>query len=402
MRMALIVARHEFGAIYRRRMFQVITLGLPVIALAVIGVIWIVQQAGGGDEDDTREVGYVDRTGFFAGHRTQGGTRFVDYRDRESGMDALLADDVELLYVIQEDYMARGAVERVAVGLGLSLDDGGDGVLQAFLLDNLSDAAPDTDVVERLKAPLKLTSITVDAEGRPRELDAARIFFFLGLAFLVVMSVAMTGGFLLQALGEEKENRIMEVLLSSVSHFELMAGKVLGLGGAGLTQILVWAVSGVIVLQAASRLFTGLSFNAPGIGMTLLALALFVLGYLLVATLMAGLGAIAPTTKEAQQLSILLALPQFVPIYAWVYIVENPTAPIVQALTYLPLTSAVVVLQRIGPDAIEVWEVALAIAVLAASIGISLIATARIFRAYLLMYGNRPSLREVARTLARG
>ncbi len=402
MRMALIVARHEFGAIYRRRMFQVITLGLPVIALAVMGVIWIVQQAGGGDEDDTREVGYVDRTGFFAGHRTQGGTRFVDYRDRESGMDALLADDVDLLYVIQEDYMARGAVERVAVGLGLNLDDGGDGVLQAFLLDNLSDAAPDTDVVERLKAPLKLTSITVDAEGRPRELDAARVFFFLGLAFLVVMSVAMTGGFLLQALGEEKENRIMEVLLSSVSHFELMAGKVLGLGGAGLTQILVWAVSGVIVFQAASRLFTGFSFNAPGIGMTLLALALFVLGYLLVATLMAGLGAIAPTTKEAQQLSILLALPQFVPIYAWVYIVENPTAPIVQALTYLPLTSAVVVLQRIGPDAIEVWEVALAIAVLAASIGISLVATARIFRAYLLMYGNRPSLREVARTLARG
>jgi hypothetical protein len=118
-------------------------------------------------------------------------------------MSALLAEDIKSLYVIPADYLVSGLVQRVEVGLGFTLDEGDDERFSRFLLANLSDAAPESDVIERLKHPLFLTSMAVDPSGVPRDLDGPRVFFFLGLAFLLMFSLAMTGGFLLQDLGEE-------------------------------------------------------------------------------------------------------------------------------------------------------------------------------------------------------
>ena len=194
----------------------------------------------------------------------------------------------------------------------------------------------------------------------------------------------------------------MEVLLSSITPAQLMMGKVLGLGAAGLSQILVWVVSVRIVLGVAPSVLTDLDLALPGIGPTVLAFAFFVLGYLLFATLNAGLGAIAPTMRESQQLSIIVALPLIIPIYAWVYIAENPTAGVVKFLTFFPFTSPLVALQRLGPDAIEGWEIALSLVILALSVFGTMVLISRIFRAFLLSYGKRPDLRVVWKALVSG
>ena len=106
-------------------------------------------------------------------------------------------------------------------------------------------------------------------------MDGARIAFFLGLAFLLMLSLAITGGFLLQGVGEEKESRIMEVLLSSVTPSQFMMGKVLGLGAAGLTQILIWVISARVLLEVLPSVLTDKDFTLPGIAPTLLAVAFF-------------------------------------------------------------------------------------------------------------------------------
>ena len=177
-------------------------------------------------------------------------------------------------------------------------------------------------------------------------------------------------------------------------------GKILGLGAAGLTQVMLWVVSGGIMLSMLPSI-TDIEISLPGIGPMLLALLFLVLGYMMFATLMAGVGAIAPTTRESQQLSIVVVFPMIIPIYASPFIVENPTAPFVRFLTFFPLSSTLVVLQRVGADAIEWWEVAESFAVLVAAIAGARFLVARVFRAYPLSYGKRPSIRQLWSSLVR-
>ena len=401
MKTTLTIAVHEFKTMYRRRMFQIVTAGVPIGVLIALTVVWVIQNIGD-DEGEMDRAGYVDGTTLFSGHLTQDDVVFVRYDSRGEGMDALLAEEVKSLYVIPPDYLATGLVQRVEVGLGFGLDQGDDDRLSRFLLANLSDSAPESDVIERLKHPLFLTNVAVDSSGVSRDLDGRRVAFFLGLAFLLMFSLSMTGGFLLQGLGEEKESRIMEVLLSLVTPAQFMIGKVLGLGAAGLSQVLIWVAVGLTLLEVLPSVFTDLDLTLPELVSMVVAVAFFVLGYLMFATLNAGLGAISPTTRESQQLSIIVAAPLMIPIWAWIYIVENPTAGLVKFLTFFPLTSPLVVLERLGPEAIEPWEVAVSLVVLMLSLVVVAFFVSRIFRAFLLSYGKRPGPRMLLRALVRG
>jgi ABC-2 type transport system permease protein len=401
MNTALTIAVHEFKMMYRRRVFQIITVGVPVVVSVGLLVAWVVQNVGD-DSGEADKAGYVDGTALFSGHLLQDGVEFVRYDSPDEGMSALLEEDIEKFYIIPPDYLATWLIHRVEVGFGFSLDDGRDRRLSRFLLENLSDIAPESDVTERLMEPVLLTTLAVDPEGVPRELEGSRVFFFLGLAFLLMFSLAMTGGFLLQGLGEEKEGRVIEVLLSSVTPVQFMAGKVLGLSGAGLSQVLIWVVAGRVLLAVLPSVFPDLELALPGLALTAGALVFFVLEYLMFATLNAGLGAISPTARESQQLTILVAAPLIVPIYAWVYIVENPIAGIVRFLTFFPLTSPLVVLERLGPESIEAWEIALSLTLSSLAVVFTIFLVSRIFRAFLLSYGQRPSWRLVLRVLVRG
>ena len=403
MRTTLTIAVHEFKTMYRRRMFQIITLGVPVGVLIALSVVWFFQNIVDDESEGEKDkAGYVDGTTLFSGHLTQPDVEFVRFDSGDEGMAALLAEDVKRLYVIPPDYLATGLVQRVEVGLGFSMNQDGDKRLSRFLLANLTDAAPESDVIERLKRPLFLTSVAVDPSGVPRDLNGPRVFFFLGLAFLLFLSLAMTGGFLLQGLGEEKESRIMEVLLSSVTPAQFMVGKVLGLGAAGLSQLLIWVTVGRMLFEVAPSVSTDLDITLPGLAPMVVAVAFFVLGYLMFATLNAGLGAITSTSQESQQLSIIVAAPLIIPAWGWLYIVENPTAGVVKFLTFFPLTSPLVVLERMGPEAIEAWEVAVSLVVLSLSVVAVLFLVSRIFRAFLLSYGKRPGPRMLLRVLVKG
>ncbi len=194
----------------------------------------------------------------------------------------------------------------------------------------------------------------------------------------------------------------MEVLLSSVRPDQFMVGKVVGLGSAGLSQMLVWVVSGLVLLQIAPAALDFDGFSLPPAASLVVAALFFVTGYLLFATLYSGLGAVSPTTREAQQLSFIVVGPLIIPVYAFVYIVENPTAPVTKVLTFFPFTAPLVVLQRMGPDAIAWWEVVVSLGILGATAAAALVFIGRLFRAFLLSYGKRPGLRALASAIRRG
>ena len=362
------IAVHEFVTVYRRRIYQLITAAVPVVILGALMFVWALEQKG--DSEGPRdEAGYVDATALFTDFREQGNVSFASYPTRDEGIEALLADAIERLYVIPADYLETGVVQRVHVSAGFNI--GGEfeeRALRAFLLDNLSAMEQPSDVIERLKHPLNLAVVDVDSEGAPREINGPRMLFFLALSGLLFFALVFSGGMLTQGLGEEKEARIIEVLLSSVTPAQLMVEKILGLGAAGLSQILIWAGSGLIALSVLPAIKPDLEFSAPGLALTLLAIPFFVLGYLLVATLLSVLGAVTSTTTESQQLSIMVNMPLVIPVWAWLFIVENPTAGLVQFLSLFPFTAAVTVLLRIGAEAIQPWEVAASLLVLSLSV----------------------------------
>ena len=334
------IAFHEFVTIYRRRIFVIITAAVPVVIFGALIVLWVIEQKGESGSEERDKVGYVDATALFTDFREQGNVSFTSYPTRDDGMEALLADTIERLYVIPADYLKSGVVERVHVSTGFNLGDFKERTLRAFLQDSLTAMEQPSDVIERLKHPLNLSVVNVDSDGAPREINGPRMLFFLGLSALLFFALVFSGGMLTQGLGEEKEARVIEVLLSSVTPAQLMIGKILGLGAAGLSQIMIWAGSGVVAVSVLPAIKSDLDISSPGVALALLALPFFVLGYLLVATLLSGLGAVTSTTRESQQLSVLINAPLIIPVHAWVYIVENPTAGIVQFLSLFPFTAA--------------------------------------------------------------
>jgi ABC-2 type transport system permease protein len=221
-------------------------------------------------------------------------------------------------------------------------------------------------------------------------------------ALLFMMSVFFTSGYLLQGVSEEKENRLIEILLSSVSARQLLSGKVMGLGAAGLMQIVVWLISAVALLAIASIFISLPEGLTIPIGLFIFGIIYFILGYLLFGILMATLGSIGSTARESSQWTTIIVMPAIIPVILIGLFIENPSHLIFTIFTLFPLTAPVAAIMKLSIGALPIWELLLSIAILIASILGAMWLAARVFRTFLLMYGNRPSLREMRRYIREG
>jgi len=173
----------------------------------------------------------------------------------------------------------------------------------------------------------------------------------------------------------------------------------LGLGAAGLLQIIVWLISANFLLRMASaswgNVLGSLQITPEFL---LLGIVYFILGYLLMAILMAGVGSISPTAREGQQMSVIFIMPVIIPFYFLPLILENSDSIAVRILTFIPLTAPITVMVRSGLSVIPVWELLISIGILILSVWGCFVLTTKLFRTYLLMYGKRPDLREIVRS----
>ena len=186
----------------------------------------------------------------------------------------------------------------------------------------------------------------------------------------------------------------------AVSQSARLAGKVLGIGTAGLVQVVVWVISIPRLLNLASSSIGGfLSTIQIPANFLVLAVVYFVLGYLLFAVLSAGIGAISSNSREGQQLIGLFTVPALIPLWFMSLLMLFPNNPVWVVLTIFPLTAPVEVIVRMGVSDIPTWQLGTSIAVLGLSIIGGLLLITRIFRTYLLMYGKRPGVGEIIRNL---
>ena len=428
MRNVRIVARHEFRTALSRLSYIILTAAPAVlIALAVVGLVIYTavnigeadDDAGGGTQQADR-VGYVDNTGasggaLFLGHQRQVGALFVPMPDRAAGIAALAAEEIDALFIFPEEFAATGAVVRVRVAeqqiAGLfGAESGGSytGALRGFVLANLFARDVSPELTERLSVPYVLRTEEVQPDGSPaedaREPVIGRAAFFIVVGVSLMVSIFFSAGYMLNALAEEKENRVMEVLISSVKPSALLLGKVLGLGAAGLLQMIGWMAPiaiGLLLVNLIVDIPASL-IAAPSLSDILVAAAYFLFGYLLFASLMAAVGAVTTSLREANQVSALVILPAFIPVWLNFLLLSSPEGPLARVLTLVPFTAPVTGLMRHAVDAIGVGETVAALLILAASAAAAIFLAMRLFRIYLLTYGKRPTAREIARGVLRG
>jgi ABC-2 type transport system permease protein len=402
MNKTLIILKNELLTTLKRKGFLLTTLAIPVIALLGMLAYQIATNVVQPSQvDEVKRVGYVDQVGIFEDYTQQGKIELVAYSLEEQAKVDLIGDKIKEYFVIPGDYISTGLIVRYT--LNTDLEPPADVVAagQNFLINNLVKDKLSPEIIERVKYPAALTSVVLDKEGNVADgqggFGAWIISYLFGI--LLLMSIFTASGYLLQGLSEEKENRVMEILLSSVSTRQLITGKVLGLGASGLIQMAFWLLSAWGLLQMASGTIGGIfaSMQFP-LDVVVLGLVYYILGYFLFAILMAGAGAIAPSVRDAQQMSVAFSLLAAVPFFLMTFIIQNGDHIVNKILTLFPFTAPLTVMMRLNAG-VPSWELVVSVILLVAAIVGCLWLASKIFRIYLLMYGKAPGWREVVKSL---
>jgi ABC-2 type transport system permease protein len=396
----LAVALREFRQKIRNRGFLLTSIATPLILL----VLWAVGSFAGGPtetalqelgqiEPPDRPLGYVDQAGLIETIPAPvPGDLFQAYPDVEAARTALEAGEIEAYYRVPADYRQTGRIYRVSPDLPTVPPD-----TQLFnwvLVGNLL-ATGNTQEIARMREPFNAPSPEfVNLTEGAQETTSGE---FNVLPFLVTVAVIVplftSGSYLFQSLVQEKDNRIMEILLSSLRPRQLLAGKLLGLGALTAVQYAIWIVLAGLVLSFTGRdissLLSGISLTA---GELLWAIPFALGGFLLYAALMAGIGALSPDMESSRAWVFVLTLPMMLPLWFWALIAGDPNGPLAAALSLFPFSAPVAMLMRMTSTAVPTWQLGLSVLLLLLSGVLTIWIMAHLFRVQTLLSGESFSL----------
>ncbi len=400
MNKSLAILRHEFTRTVKSKSFIILTIALPLLVVLGLGAYQIISRIYTPTVEETN-IGYIDQTGIFTDYTEQGAVTIIRYEDEPAAKEALTEKEITDYFVIPSDYLTTGLINRYTLSRDIELSGTISVPMKSFLLSNLLDSSVGPDIIERVKNPYFINSTRLETSGEPAPAQDIINSMIVPLLFAIIfmVSIFFASGFLFQSVTEEKENRIIEILLSSVSSWQLLLGKILGLGLAGLLQVAVWLTTVAVFAVVAAGMIPALAAISIPVSLILWALLYFILGYLLFAAVYAGVGSIFPTAKEAQSWSTLFVIPAILPYYFFYFITTNPESVLSRVLSLFPLTSPMTVMMRLPAGSIPGWELALSLAILAGSVVFGIWLASRIFRVFLLMYGKKVSPRDVFKYL---
>jgi ABC-2 type transport system permease protein len=316
---------------------------------------------------------------------------------------ALAARQLKGFFVIPAGYMTEGQLDvYLPDSFSISGGDSRD-ALSDLLRQRLIEQRMDATTAARVLRPIDHTrrfAVTRTGEVRDGGSAATILRLAVPVIFMVLflISVLMTSGYLMQGTATEKENKVVDVLLASANPDQILAGKLLGLGGAGLLQIAVWLTMLMVTGLGVVPMLISARLDVPWLALAL-AVPFFVVAFLFFGGLMLGTGSLGTNMREAQQLAMVWSLTAAVPMMMMAVLIREPNGPIARVMTWIPFTAGPVVILRASNDAalLAWWEVAGSLLVLLAATWIGLRVGARLFRIGLLSAGARPSLREIVR-----
>jgi len=395
-----LVFRNEYLRHVLRRRFIFALLSMPLFFGLMVGIGILAVWA----DYDARPVAYVDLSGFFKDAKpvpSKSDSLFppIEIKAFSSVAEAkneLEAHKIQAYFVIGAGYLDNGMVDVTSQD---TIKDTTRQDFQSFLRYNLLASQP-TQIAERvLNGPeIVIQSLNTNRRMAGNEIINILLPLVSGLLFIVVVNTS--GSYLVQALDEEKENRTMEIVITSVSDQQLMAGKVVGNLSVGLTELIVWLIFGFLGFAIARRYLPG----AQDLNVNLDYIALMVItllpAFVMVAGLMGAIGSTTSNSREAQQWAGLFTLPIVVPFWLIVPLMESPNSPLAVGMSMFPLTAPVTLPLRAAFTEVPAWQIIVSLAILVLCAGGSLWLAGRTFRLGMLRYGKRLTWREVFRKAA--
>jgi ABC-2 type transport system permease protein len=417
------IARREYLTTIRRKAFVFTVIGLPALYTFLM-FIMIKPQVGEAVRAvrDFHALGVVDSAGLLDAAPREINTSIgqdvnpfatgapatppqsfrADVRffpDQAGAEAALRAGAVDQVLLVPADYLAAGRLRRYVrtSNLFTSADER---PVTRWLVRGLLAGRVDSLRIERAARPTRNLELYRLGRAGGFELKDDRremLDFLVPFAFgmLLGLSIVIGGQYLLQGVAEEKESRILESLLCTVSAEDLLLGKLIGLGGAGLTMVGAWLLMGSIAASPAALMAQ--VHVAPQL--IVLAVAYFLLGYLFYGSLMTGIGAVTNNMREAQQFSFAFTFMNFIPFYMLTMIIGRPDSPLAIGLSMFPPMAPVAMMLRLAApsSSVPAWQIALSLALLAGAGWLAIVLAARVFRVGLLMHGKTPNLPEIVR-----
>ena len=317
---------------------------------------------------------------------------------RASLTAAVLSGRIDGYLHLPPDALARGAAEYYGknvsnvMDLGL-LDKTVEDALTSFRLSGAG--LPEARVQEVMRR-LELKTIRISQTGE-REDEGGSFLLSMILLMTLYTTVAMWGGALMNSVIEEKTSRVVEVMLSSISASRLFAGKLLGVGAVGLTQLLVWAgfMAGLSLLGAQAAAVSGMKLPEIPLLVLVLFVVFFLLGYFLYGALYAAVGASVNSQQEAHSLAFPILMPLILAVMFFPMVLSSPDSKLSTVLSLVPFWTPLLMFLRVSALMPPAWQVGLSIALTLATTFALNWAAARIYRVGILMYGKRPTLSEI-------
>ncbi|WP_022834497.1 ABC transporter permease [Salisaeta longa] len=421
-----LILRSEFWRRVRSKAFVLATLLVPVgfvVLMAAPGLITYFTVSG-----DTATVAVLDRGPDAIGDslvaRSDDGLRFTRVQPpADSARAAVRSGTYDALLIVPDSLLTGAAAPQLlsSDGSGLATTENIIGTLEDIVQDvRLQRANASPAVMAALSADLDVTTRTLTESGSTED----HSFFFMAvgylLSFVIYFAVFMYGQFVMQGVIEEKSSRVVEVVVSSVRPFELLMGKVLGIGAMGLTQMILWGAVGFASVTYAGTLMTlfmnpsdvGLQagasqqqmLEAANLSLPTLPADLFVWfvlfflgGYLLYASLFAAVGSAVEQQQDAQNLLLVVMLPLIVPLMMIGVLINDPSSTLAVVMSMVPFFSPILMILRVALVDVPLWQVSGAFVLLMLTFLGAVWVAGRIYRVGIFMYGKKASFKELAR-----
>ena len=426
-----LIIKREYLRRVSKKSFILLTLLTPFLFAALVFVpLWLSTIKG----DEVRNVAIIDTTGKYASlfennesfHFIHSDKTLDEYRqgeDKEVFAFLSITDDLlnnpKAATLYSEKQVPAELSRLVNQTLSKQLESE---KLASFNIPNLK------EIIRESKINFNVQTIKWSEDGK-ESASSATVASIIGMVFtfIIYMFIMMYGAMVMQGVMEEKTNRIIEVMISSVRPFDLMMLKIIGIGFVGLTQVFLWGIITTILVSVGGFMFSGgvdvaslqagpqmgmmdanalasssgneimgiiNSINIAEIGISFI--IYFIGGYMLYASIFAAIGSAVDSQEDTQQFMAPVTIFMIFALYAGIYSMENPDGPLAFWCSMVPFTSPIVMMVRI-PFEIPLWEKLLSVSLLYASaIGIVWL-SAKIYRVGILMYGKKPSIKEMVK-----
>lgn len=405
------VFKFEFLNLVRRRSFMLMIILVPLIPSLLFFLLGMlnddqtqsITQIFTSEVANPLPIGVVDQSGIVKDYPdwlTNGA--LVEVVDEDTARQRTAANQLEGFFVIAPDYLESGKVTYIKPEISMITEIVQQGALDELINYNLMGA--DQQLYLRYTNPVTYRYEYLDPEtADTRDQDSAASFLVpYAIMMLFYMLILISSSFMLNAVGKDKENKTIEILLTSASPMDLFLGKLLGYGAASLLQMLAWGSAVVLFMNLGGQSFPFLQGVSLSNQIVFLGIPYFILGFFLYGSLMAGIGAMAQNLREGNSSSFILTLPLIFIFLIINQLIGEPNSFLSVFLSIFPLTSSVVMMTRLAIGSVPIWQLALSFGVLTATVYLVVRGVSNLFSSQTLLTGEKFKLSTFFRTIVFG